>query len=132
MFDLAIDGKLRADEKRIAAQITEAVEPLRVPADEELPSVEARAAEIETDQPGTGDRPGTTDRPDAAEQPGAESARLGYAISDYPDVEDVMRRLRALTAQPVRGLRHDAMLDVLAHFETKCRASREITDRAKT
>ena len=34
-------------------------------------------------------------------------------------------------AQPVRGLRHDAMLDVLNYFETKCRASKEITDRAK-
>ncbi|MEV6810876.1 aminotransferase class III-fold pyridoxal phosphate-dependent enzyme [Micromonospora sp. NPDC051296] len=106
-------GKLRADEKRIAAQITEAVEPVRVPADEELPSADATAAEI------------------AEVAPGAESARLGYAISEYPDVDDVMRRLKALTAQPVRGLRHDAMLDVLNYFDTKCRASKEITDRAK-
>ncbi len=110
-------GKLRADEKRIAAQITEAVEPLRVPADEELPSADA------ADLAAAGAAPD--------EAPGAESARLGYAISEYPDVDDVMRRLKALTAQPVRGLRHDAMLDVLNYFDTKCRASREITDRAK-
>ncbi|GIJ27391.1 hypothetical protein Vqi01_25530 [Micromonospora qiuiae] len=111
-------GKLRADEKRIAAQITEAVEPVRVPADEELPSVDAAVA-AEAPQP----------EPDEA--PGAEAARLGYAISEYPDVDDVMRRLKALTAQPVRGLRHDALLDVLNYFDTSCRASREITDRAK-
>ncbi|WP_341721235.1 aminotransferase class III-fold pyridoxal phosphate-dependent enzyme [Micromonospora sp. FIMYZ51] len=112
-------GKLRADEKRIAAQLTEAVEPVRVPADEELPSADATAAQVTTSNAGTD------------EQPGTESARLGYAISEYPDVDDVMRRLKALTAQPVRGLRHDALLDVLNYFDTKCRASKEITDRAK-
>ncbi|WP_327026284.1 aminotransferase class III-fold pyridoxal phosphate-dependent enzyme [Micromonospora sp. NBC_01739] len=111
-------GKLRADEKRIAAQITEAVEPLRVPADEPLPSADAVAAE-------------TTAEAVDPEASGAEAARLGYAISTYPDVEDVMRRLKALTAQPIRGLRHDALLDVLNYFDTKCRASKEITDRAK-
>ena len=99
-------GKLRADEKRIAAQITEAVEPVRVPDDEELPSVAG---------------------PAAAEGDGEH----GYAISSYLDVPDTMRRLKALVAQPVRGLRHDAMLDVLNYFETKCRGSREITERAK-
>ncbi|MER5454870.1 aminotransferase class III-fold pyridoxal phosphate-dependent enzyme [Micromonospora sp. NPDC002389] len=137
-------GKLRADEKRIAAQITEAVEPLRVPADEDLPSADATAAAQAADAQTAADaeadagtaadvEAGTVDAPAAAEVevPGAESARLGYAISEYPDVDDVMHRLKALTAQPLRGLRHDAMLDVLNYFETKCRASREITDRAK-
>ena len=38
--------KLRKDEKRIAAQITESVPPVRVPADEELPSADAAAARI--------------------------------------------------------------------------------------
>ncbi len=52
-------------------------------------------------------------------------------ISEYLDVDDTMRRLKALVAQPVRGLRHDAMLDVLNYFETKCTASKEITERAK-
>ena len=112
--------KLRADEKRIAAQITNAVEPVRVPPDEALPSADARATEQ-----------ASTSVPDAVDGPGAESARLGYAITEYLDVDDTMRRLRALVAQPVRGLRHDAMLDVLNYFETKCRASKEITDRAK-
>ena len=34
-------------------------------------------------------------------------------------------------AQPVRGLRHDALHDVLGWFDTKCGASKELTDRAK-
>ena len=67
-----------------------------------------------------------------AEAPGAESARLGYAISSYPDVEDTMARLRALVDQPVRGLRHDALNDVLEWFETKCQGSKQLTDRAKS
>ena len=116
--------KLRKDSKRIAAQITESVPPVRVPAVEELPSADHAACIVGQEAP----RPES--RPD--DPPGSESARLGYAISDYPDVEDTMRRLKALLAQPVRGLRHDALLDVLDHFETKCTASRDISDRAKS
>ncbi|WIM98565.1 aminotransferase class III-fold pyridoxal phosphate-dependent enzyme [Actinoplanes oblitus] len=99
-------SKLRKDEKRIASQIVDAVEPVRVPEEEELPSV--------------------SDVPDVA--PGEQH---GYMISEYLDVPDTMRRLKALVAQPVRGLRHDALLDVLNYFETKCTASKEITERAK-
>ncbi|MEU4159783.1 aminotransferase class III-fold pyridoxal phosphate-dependent enzyme [Actinoplanes sp. NPDC026670] len=102
-------GKLKKDEKRIAAQITEAVEPVRVPDDEELPTSSAVETPAES----------------------AESAELGYSISEYLDVDDTMRRLKALVAQPLRGLRHDALLDTLNYFETKCRASKEITERAK-
>ncbi|BCJ49645.1 hypothetical protein Asp14428_11200 [Actinoplanes sp. NBRC 14428] len=101
-------GKLRADEKRIAAQITKAVTPVRVP---------------------DGEQPPSADKVAAAGEPPAEAP--GYAITDYPDVPDTLRRLKALVAQPVRGLRHDALLDVLNYFDTKCRASREITERAK-
>lgn len=118
-------AKLRKDEKRIGAQITKGLPPVRVPADEELPSADTKAAEVAVARASA---PGES-APDEA--PGAEAARLGYAITDYPDVEDTMRRLRALVAQPVRGLRHDALLDVLAYFEHKCQASKEITDRAK-
>jgi glutamate-1-semialdehyde 2,1-aminomutase len=102
-------GKLKKDEKRIAAQITEAVEPVRVPEDEELPTSSAVEAPAES----------------------ARSADLGYAISEYLDVDDTLRRLKALVAQPLRGLRHDALLDTLNYFETKCTASKEITERAK-
>lgn len=100
-------GKLKKDEKRIAAQIVDAVEPVRVPSDEVLPSV-SEIAEV----------------PQKPED-------LGYSISEYLDVDDTMRRLKALVAQPLRGLRHDALLDTLNYFETKCTASKEITERAK-
>jgi hypothetical protein len=100
-------SKLKKDEKRIAAQITEAVEPIRVPDDEDLPSVASVAV------------------PDAPDE------NLGYMINEYLDVPDTMRRLKALVAQPVRGLRHDALLDVLNYFDNKCAASKEITERAK-
>ena len=106
-------SKLRKDEKRIAAQITESVPPVRVPVDEELPSADTVPAPV----------------PEA--EPVAGPVQLGYAISEYPDVDDTMRRLKALVAQPVRGLRHDALLDVLNYFDTKCRGSKELTDRAK-
>jgi glutamate-1-semialdehyde 2,1-aminomutase len=117
--------KLRADEKRIAAQITRGVPALRAPAGEELPSADAVAEALAATVPavvtaGTA----TTAPPDGA---GARA----YAISEYPDVPGVMRRLAALVGQPVRGVRHDAMLDVLGYFEHKCTASRELTDRAK-
>lgn len=116
--------KLRKDEKRIAAQITESVPPVRVAEPEPLPSADAKAAEVAalgTPAPETRVVP----------TPGSESARLGYAISEYPDAEDTMRRLKALVAQPMRGLRHEALLEVLDWFDTKCTASREITERAK-
>lgn len=117
-------SKLRADERRIGAQITDGVPPVRVAPGAVLPSADAVATHVSGAEP-----PAPETR--VVEEPGSESARLGYAISEYPDVDDVMRRLNALLAQPVRGLRHDALLDVLDWFETKCRASREITDRAK-
>jgi hypothetical protein len=107
--------KLRADEKRIAAQVTEAVEPVRVPVDEALPSVsDISVADAATEKSESSD-----------------DARPGYSITEYLDVADTMRRLKALVAQPVRGLRHDALLDVLNYFDTKCRGSKEITERAK-
>ncbi|WP_088320093.1 aminotransferase class III-fold pyridoxal phosphate-dependent enzyme [Kineosporia sp. R_H_3] len=116
--------KLRSDEKRIAAQVERSVPPVRVAAQAPLPSADAAAAAVAA-------APVPAPRLVEAVEPGAEAARLGYAISDYPDVDDTMRRLKALVSQPVRGLRHDALLDVLEWFETKCRASKELTERAK-
>jgi glutamate-1-semialdehyde aminotransferase/ribulose-5-phosphate 4-epimerase/fuculose-1-phosphate aldolase len=116
-------GKLRADEKRIAAQITRGVPPLRVPAAGELPSADAVAAGAS--------RAAATASSRGPAAPASLAAAQHYAISEYPDVPDVMRRLKALVAQPVRGIRHDAMLDVLGYFENKCTASKELTDRAK-
>src|SRR3954469_8063898 len=60
--------KLRKDEKRIAAQITEAVPPARVDPREELPSADAMAAEVAAAGPVTAETALVT-------TPGSESAR---------------------------------------------------------
>lgn len=123
-------AKLRADEKRIAAQVTRSMPPASVaPVVEQapLPSADAAAAAATQARVEFVAAPAVPVDP-----PGAESARLGYAISDYPDVDTTMTRLRALVDQPVRGLRHDALNDVLEWFETKCQGSKQLTERAKT
>ena len=54
-----------------------------------------------------------------------------YAISTYPDVEAIYTRLKALTNQPIRPIRREAMADVLAYFDQKCAKSKALTDEAK-
>ena len=102
-------AKLRSDEKRIAAQITTSVPSKPLSDAVPLPSADAAAREVVASR----EAAVVAEPMVANELPGAESARLGYAISTYPDVEDTMRRLRALVDQPVRGLRHDALNEVL-------------------
>src|SRR6185437_9728686 len=84
--------KLRADEKRIAAQITRGVPALRAPAGEELPSADAVAQAL------AATAPAAVTAGNAAAPPDGEGA---YAISEYPDVPGIMRRLAALVDQPV-------------------------------
>ena len=124
--------KLRGDEKRIAAQITRSVPALRAPAGEELPSADAVAAAIAAAPAAVVKAGGAaTARSIPPDGDAGHALASGYAISEYPDVPGIMRRLKALVGQPVRGIRHDAMLDVLGYFEHKCAGSRELTDRAK-
>ncbi len=54
-----------------------------------------------------------------------------YAISQYPDVEDVYRRLNALVAQPMRPVRRDKMAEYLGYFQNQCTRSKALTDEAK-
>ncbi|MBN1305103.1 MAG: aminotransferase class III-fold pyridoxal phosphate-dependent enzyme [Anaerolineales bacterium] len=54
-----------------------------------------------------------------------------YAISEYPDVDEIYRRLKSLTKQPLRPLRRDKMEQVLGYFDTQCTKSKVLTDRAK-
>jgi glutamate-1-semialdehyde aminotransferase len=54
-----------------------------------------------------------------------------YAISEYPDVEDVYRRLNALIAQPLRPVKRQAMQTYLNYFDKKCTRSKAMTDQAK-
>lgn len=54
-----------------------------------------------------------------------------YAISQYPDVDDIYRRLDALVRQPLRPVRREKMQEYLNYFDTRCGRSRELTERAK-
>lgn len=125
--------KLKKDQDRIAAQLTKSAPPLDVPTDTTLPSADEVARQF------AGTDPREPSSQELAEQttsssvdaPGAESARLGYAISEYLDVDDTLRRLKALLDQPVRSIRPDAMHEILNWFDTNAAASKEITDRAK-
>ncbi len=58
-------------------------------------------------------------------------AEQKYAISEYPDVEAVYKKLNALTAQPLRPIRRDKMNEYLEYFEKKCVTSNMLTDEAK-
>ena len=54
-----------------------------------------------------------------------------YAISQYPDVKDVYRRLNALVAQPMRPIRRPKMEEYLGYFQNQCTRSKALTDEAK-
>lgn len=54
-----------------------------------------------------------------------------YAISEWPDSDEISARLQALVAQPLRPLRRDRMQAVLDYFETRCARSKALTDEAK-
>jgi len=54
-----------------------------------------------------------------------------YAISKYPDVDDIYRRLDALVAQPIRPVRREKMDAVLDYFQNRCARSKTLTDDAK-
>jgi hypothetical protein len=54
-----------------------------------------------------------------------------YAISQYPDVADIYRRLEELVSQPMRRVREERMQEYLAYFDKKCARSKALTDKAK-
>ena len=114
-------AKLRGDEKKLKKQLVaarEAAEEAEVAASlaGEAPSETASAA------------PGAAT---AVASSGASGAQLaGYAISAYPDVAAVSRRLEALVSRPLRPIKRHAMAGYLDYFETQCRRSKELTDEA--
>ena len=54
-----------------------------------------------------------------------------YAISEYHDVDVIYKKLKALTAQPLRPVRREKMTKYLEYFEQKCAKSKALTDEAK-
>ncbi len=53
------------------------------------------------------------------------------AISEWPDTDEIYRRLKTLTTEPLHPIRREKMQDVLRYFEEKCARSRAMTDEAK-
>ena len=54
-----------------------------------------------------------------------------YAISEYPNVDEVYDKLNTLVRQPLRPVDREKMKDYLGYFDTQCTRSKELTDEAK-
>ena len=124
--------KLRKDEKRLARQVVEARE-ARSAAQTRARQAEQEQAQARAGAGGPAPSGATAAAAPAGEAPpaGPFGAQLaGYAISRYPDVADVYRRLDALVSQPLRPLHRPVMDEVLAWFDTACRRSKELTGEA--
>ena len=61
-----------------------------------------------------------------------KDANARYAISEWPDSRNILERLRTLANElPMFQLRRDRMEEVLQHFETRCKTSKQLNDRAR-
>src|SRR5687767_15913909 len=58
-------------------------------------------------------------------------AHLNYAISHWPDTDDILERLNQLVRAPMRPIQRDRMQSYLQYFETRCAKSKALTDQAK-
>jgi glutamate-1-semialdehyde 2,1-aminomutase len=54
-----------------------------------------------------------------------------YAISEYPNTDEVLARLKELTSQKPRPVRRDRMQDFLNYFDTQCVRSKMLIEEAK-
>ena len=58
-------------------------------------------------------------------------SQTGFAISEYHDTKEVMRKLNALISGPIRKLKRDALKNYIEnYYEKKCVKSRAMIDRA--
>ena len=54
-----------------------------------------------------------------------------YAISHWPDTQEILDKLNALVNQPMRPLSRDFMAQVMDYFEKNCKKSKAVTTEAK-
>ena len=120
-------SRLRSDEKQLARLVTE-TQPAATNAGSPPQSASGEAEAPEGSLPGTAG-PSKVPARLAPSAPPPEEQR--FAISTYPDVDAVYRRLHALVGQPRRQVRRDVMAEYLNYFETKCHRSKELSDEAK-
>jgi len=57
--------------------------------------------------------------------------RSAYAISEWPDIEEIERRFHALTHTPIRPLRRERLDACMAWFEEKCAGSKQAAAEAQ-
>jgi len=55
----------------------------------------------------------------------------GFAISEYPDSQKVIKELEALISQPIRTLKKEALDGYLEYFNNKCSKSRAMLEEAQ-
>lgn len=55
-----------------------------------------------------------------------------YAISEYPDADEITARLKELVNQPLRPIRRDKMEQYLSYFDSKCLHSKALIEEAQT
>ena len=56
---------------------------------------------------------------------------MGYAITNYHDVDDIYRRLGELVREPARIIDRKAMVDYLKRLDDECPKSRAVVEEAK-
>jgi len=54
-----------------------------------------------------------------------------YAISHWPDTDEILAKFDRLVKSPMRPIRRERMQEYLDYFETRCARSKELTDEAK-
>lgn len=59
-------------------------------------------------------------------------ARTDYGISEYPDIDTVVKRCEALATEPIREIRRDRYAECLAWFDEKCPGSKATAEKAAT
>jgi len=55
---------------------------------------------------------------------------MSYAISHWPDTDELLAKAKRLVTEPPHPMRRERMQDVLAYFETKCARSKTSTAAA--
>ncbi|MGB5705113.1 MAG: aminotransferase class III-fold pyridoxal phosphate-dependent enzyme [Polyangiales bacterium] len=63
-------------------------------------------------------------------RPAEVESSAGFAISEWHDTDEVMRRMDVLLSQPTRTIRRDNMDKVLRYFDEKCQTSKRIAEEA--
>ncbi len=54
-----------------------------------------------------------------------------YAISHWPDTDEILTKFDRLVKSPMRPIRRERMQKYLDYFETRCARSKELTEEAK-